>query len=129
MKKLFLCMSILLFVFGVSATAIATPMPWTFSGSKVDSGDPASTIGLWNSNSTVASYLRLKAGSASNRKRFVSSIIKLVTNRDLKISLHRLRIKDERAPVSEPGTMLLLGAGLIVLAGFGRKKILKKNES
>jgi hypothetical protein len=31
-------------------------------------------------------------------------------------------------PVPEPATMLLLGSGLIVIAGFGRKKIVQKKK-
>lgn len=37
-----------------------------------------------------------------------------------------VRPGDVSAPVPEPSTMLLLGAGLVVLLGFGRKKLFKK---
>lgn len=35
----------------------------------------------------------------------------------------------ETNPVPEPATMLLLGSGLVVVAGFGRKRILKKKRT
>ena len=45
---------------------------------------------------------------------------------DGEYQIFRTQIGDIPAPVPEPATLLLLGSGLIGLAGFGRKKLFKK---
>ena len=44
----------------------------------------------------------------------------------LRNTIEVLSAKLETNPVPEPATMLLLGSGLAAIAGFGRKKVLKK---
>jgi hypothetical protein len=44
------------------------------------------------------------------------------TDQDYQDMIVRMKLN----PVPEPATMLLLGSGLVAIAGFGRKKVLKK---
>jgi hypothetical protein len=68
-----------------------------------------------------------------NGKTYSDTIAALDNHKDLRIGIHVQGFADgeseafvnDGTPVPEPGTMMLLGSGLVGLAGWGRKKFRK----
>jgi hypothetical protein len=91
-------------------------------------------------------YLLVKDGASNNPVWYIFDMLMLDLNKDGSYeyswngtdiiqlqdfwpnqgAISHVSLYGTRQQVAEPATMLLLGAGLIGLAGFGRKKLLKK---
>ncbi len=108
----------------------------------IDQGKMALTIDITdNSNNTATWYFTVTGpiGSATTFKKKLSdftnagsvdfSQTKMVSltletlTQSTDISLHLLQTE----PIPEPGTLILIGSGLVALAGYGRLRFRKKN--
>jgi PEP-CTERM motif len=103
---------------------------------KIEFGDGASSSGTWNSFPTPINFFSLKAGSGKSGGGFAlyyidepggvtSGVWDTSWNLGGKDISHITLWDTGNNPVPEPTTMLLFGAGLVGLAGFGRKKFKK----
>jgi len=93
---------------------------WQGSGQNMDAAFllPASLFAGYAADSYV--YLYAQFGTL-NGVGFAADI----SNFPSEAGFEEYALRESGAPVPEPATMLLLGCGLIGLAGFGRKKLIK----
>jgi hypothetical protein len=105
----------------------ASPPFVTSAGLSFDSDPPAQPNGVNPGESLGILFDIILAGSA------FKDVIDSINTSDLRIGIHVQGFASGGSesfvnyPTPEPATMLLLGSGLIGLAGFGRKKLFKKS--